>query len=386
MRVLVTGANGFIGKNLTVKLREQGVDVVPISRQSPLSLLKSELAQVEFVFHLAGVNRPKDAAEFAETNWKFTDQICQLCREQGKKPTLIYTSSAQATNDSPYGKSKRQGELALEALHRETGTPVFVYRLPGVFGKWSRPHYNSVVATFCQNISEGKSLEVHDPNATVELVYIDDVIDSFMHILKAREEGFQFRQVEPRFSITVGALAEKIESFKSLETSLQVDRVGSGLDRALFATFLSFLRPEQFSYPLPVHTDARGAFSEIVKTQDSGQLSFFTAHPGITRGGHYHHTKNEKFVVVQGEARFRFRHITTGETSELNVSGTKPQVVRTIPGWAHDITNIGSSELIVILWANENFERARPDTISFGVEDGTKNKSHVDSGHTPGAY
>jgi UDP-2-acetamido-2,6-beta-L-arabino-hexul-4-ose reductase len=367
MRVLVTGANGFIGKNLIVFLREKGIESVPYTHEMTPRDLASALNDVDFVFHLAGVNRPKDTAEFAEGNTGLTGQLCDLIRASGRKVPVLYTSSIQAEADNPYGVSKLAAEEALLALEKDTGSPVYLYRLPNVFGKWSRPNYNSAVATFCHNIANELPVQINDPTALVRLVYIDDVIVDFLRLLADQPAGVVRPEVSPVYTIAVGKLADQIKLFKSSRESLVSEAVGTGLTRALYSTYLSFLRPEQFSYSVPVHADPRGRFVEMLKTKDSGQFSFFTAHPGVTRGGHYHHTKNEKFLVVRGKARFGFRHIVTGETYELFTDGEKPEVVETVPGWSHDITNIGDSEMIVMLWGNEIFDRQHPDTITHKV-------------------
>lgn len=367
MRILVTGANGFIGKNLSVHLRERGTEVVPFTREMPRAALGEALAGADFVFHLAGVNRPPDPAEFAEGNAELTEALCAAIRASGRPIPVAYASSTQAVADNPYGASKRAAEQALLALERDMRAPVYLYRLPNVFGKWSRPDYNSVVATFCHNIVNGLPIRINDASATVRLVYIDDVIGGFLRVLRERPAGVVWPEVAPAYELTVGELAERIRGFGDMRASLVTEPVGIGLDRALYATYLSFLRPGQFSYALAAHADARGRFVEMLKTRDSGQFSFFTAHPGVTRGGHYHHTKNEKFLVLQGRARFRFRHMVTGETHELFTNGETPEVVETAPGWTHDITNVGNEEMIVMLWANEIFDCDRPDTVASKV-------------------
>lgn len=367
MRVLVTGAHGFIGQNLAVHLRERGIEPVPFTREMPIARLAEAVDGADFVFHLAGVNRPKDVSEFAEGNAGLTGQLCDLVRATGCRIPVLYSSSIQAETDTPYGASKRAAEEALVALQRDTGSPVYLYRLPNVFGKWSRPDYNSAVATFCNNIAHDRPIRINDPSATVRLVYIDDVIDHFLGMMEERPDGVVRPDISPVYRITVGELADRIRAFREGRKSLITEPVGSGLIRALYATYLSFLRPEQFSYDLAVHADPRGRFVEMLKTRESGQVSFFTAHPGVTRGGHYHHTKNEKFLVLQGAARFGFRHVVTGERYELHVDGKTPEVVESVPGWSHDITNIGDDEMIVMLWANELFDRERPDTVACKV-------------------
>lgn len=367
MRVLVTGANGFIGKNLLVFLREKGVEVIPFLRDMHLSDLAVALEGVDFVFHLAGINRPKDVAEFVEGNTGLTQQLCDLIHATGRRIPVLYTSSIQAELDNPYGASKLAAEAALLALSRNTGSPVYLYRLPNVFGKWSRPNYNSAVATFCHNLANDLPIQINDSSALVRLVYIDDLVADFLRLLDERPMGAVRCEVAPVYTITVGALVNQIKLFKASRESMLTEAVGEGWVRALYSTYLSFLRPEQFSYCVPVHADSRGRFVEILKTKDSGQFSFFTAHSGVTRGGHYHHTKNEKFLVIQGKARFCFRHVISGETYELFTHADKPEVVESVPGWAHDITNVGENEMIVALWANEVFDSQHPDTIKYRV-------------------
>ncbi|MFZ2172304.1 MAG: NAD-dependent epimerase/dehydratase family protein [Methylococcaceae bacterium] len=367
MRVLITGANGFIGKNLIVHLREKGVESVPFTREMTQRNLATVLNDVDFVYHLAGVNRPKDTAEFAEGNTRLTEQLCGLIRVSGRQIPVLYTSSTQAEVNNPYGVSKRAAEDALVTLEKDTGSPVYLYRLPNVFGKWSRPNYNSAVATFCYNIANDLPIQINDPAALVRLVHVDDVVKDFLRLLDNRPAGVVRPEVFPVYTITVGALVDQIKLFKDSRESMVTEAVGTGLTRLLYSTYLSFLRPEQFSYSVPVHVDPRGRFVEMLKTKDSGQFSFFTAYPGVRRGGHYHHSKNEKFMVIQGKARFNFRHVETGETYELFTDGENPKIVETVPGWSHDITNIGENEMIVMLWANEIFDRKHPDTISYTV-------------------
>ncbi|MBS3937564.1 MAG: NAD-dependent epimerase/dehydratase family protein [Peptococcaceae bacterium] len=371
-RVLVTGAQGFIGKNLVVRLGElPGVAVSTFVRGDPPVALPALVAQADAVVHLAGENRPLDEGAFAAVNTGLTVALCEAIahkvRTTGVRVPLLLASSAQAERDNPYGRSKRAAEQAVAALADATGNPCTVFRLPGVFGKWCRPNYNSVVATFCHNLARGLPIQVNDPSASVRLVYVDDVVAAFMAALEAPAAGLSQGVVQPEYGVTLGDLAAQIRAFNDCRTSLQTERVGTGLVRALYATYVSYLPPEKFAYEVPQHADPRGVFVEVLKTADSGQFSYFTAHPGITRGGHYHHTKTEKFLVIKGEALFKFRHLVTGELVELHTRGDKPQVVDTIPGWAHDITNVGQDEMIVMLWANENFDRLKPDTVASKV-------------------
>lgn len=367
MKVLVTGSDGFIGENLRVALCEHGHEVLPLTRASSAADLATAAGAADAVVHLAGVNRPQDPAEFAAGNADFTARLCDALLATGRPVPVAFASSIQAERDNPYGASKRAAEGHLQRYARQSGAPVALYRLANVFGKWSRPNYNSAVATFCHNIARGLPIKVNDPAAEVHLVYIDDVVAEFLRFLDAPGNGVRLAEAGPVYSTTVGDLARQIEAFNGVRDSLVTERVGMGLVRALYATYVSFLPPESFSYPVTKHADARGMFVEMLKTPDCGQFSFFTAHPGITRGGHYHHTKTEKFLVIKGEARYRFRHLITGETFKVDSSGDDPLVVETIPGWAHDITNTGNDELVVMLWANEIFDRDRPDTVASKV-------------------
>ena len=368
MRVLITGSKGFIGKNLMVRLGElAGFEAIGFGREDSLDDLAERVGRADAVVHLAGVNRPKDVKEFAEDNADLTARLCDLIAATGRKIPLIISSSIQADLANPYGESKRGAEVAGEALAESSGNPVTIYRLPGVFGKWCRPNYNSVVATFCHNIANDLPIQISDPTFALNLVYVDDVVGEFIRALDAMPAGLSRGEVGRVHGVTLGELAAQIEAFRNCRESLVSERVGAGLVRALYATYVSYLPPARFAYDLPKYGDERGVFVEMLKTRDSGQFSYFTAHPGITRGGHYHHTKTEKFLVIKGSARFGFRHVVTNERYEVFTSGDTPQVVETVPGWTHDITNVGDDEMVVMLWANEIFDRARPDTIAAKV-------------------
>lgn len=371
MKVLITGANGFVGKNLQLHLAERKDVQVCFTRGDDVAQLPAMLQGVDFVFHLAGVNRPQDPQEFVSGNVDLTQALCQavgaVAETSGKKVPIVYTSSTQAGRDNPYGQSKRGAEDALLALARSHQVPVHVFRLPNVFGKWCKPNYNSAVATFCHNIARGLPIQVNDPAAPVTLVYVDDVIERFVQLMDGADAAVDvdgFASVAPQYTTTVGELARQIQAFKDSRDSLMTERVGTGLVRALYATYVSYLPVESFTYTVPQYSDPRGVFAEMLKTPDCGQFSYFTAHPGITRGGHYHHSKTEKFLVIKGQARFKFRHMQTGQAHELLTSGEKPEIVETVPGWTHDITNTGTEEMVVMLWANEVFDRDRPDTFA----------------------
>ena len=368
MRIVITGADGFIGKNLQLRLAELGhADVMGITRATPPQAVQQALAAASFVFHLAGVNRPLDPAEFATGNAGLTQAVCEALAAAKSRVPMLLASSTQALQDNPYGRSKLAAEVAVRGYGAATGAPVHVIRLPNVFGKWCKPNYNSAVATFCHNIARDLPIQVNDPATPVTLVYVDDVIERFVQLMDGADAAVGpdgFATVAPQYTTTVGELAQQIQAFKDSRSSLMTERVGTGLVRALYATYVSYLPVESFTYTVPQYADPRGMFAEMLKTPDCGQFSFFTAHPGITRGGHYHHSKTEKFLVIKGQARFKFRHMQTGQGHELLTTGDKSEIVETVPGWTHDITNIGADEMIVMLWANEVFDRARPDTFA----------------------
>jgi len=365
MRVLITGANGFVGQNLIAHLNERlDVDVLRFTREDSLADLPSLVAQVDCVFHLAGVNRPQDPQEFVTGNADLTKVLCDAVRASGRQVPVMYTSSIHAELDNPYGQSKKGAEQALLELFETYGSPVHIFRLPNVFGKWARPNYNSAVATFCHNVARDLPIQINDPKAVIRLVYIDDVVRRLIAVMDGSVADAPFVSVEPEYQVSVGELAEQLYAFRDSRQTMVTERVGTGLVRALYSTYLSYLPPDRFTYEVPKHGDPRGVFVEMLKTRDSGQFSYFTAHPGITRGGHYHHSKTEKFLVIKGHACFRFRHIVTGEFYELHTSGEQPKIVETVPGWTHDITNVGDDEMIVMLWANEIFDRENPDTYA----------------------
>lgn len=373
MKVLITGANGFVGKNLQLHLAERpDVQVVCFTRSDDLAKLSVMIQGVDFVFHLAGVNRPQDPAEFVSGNADLARVICDLvgtvAETTGKKVPVVYTSSTHAAYENAYGISKRSAEDALFELERSHDVPVHVFRLPNLFGKWCKPNYNSVVATFCHNIARSLPIQVNDPESPVTLVYVDDLVERFVQLMdgaNAAMDATGFATIAPQYTTTLGQLAHHILSFKDSRTTLMTERVGTGLMRALYATYVSYLPVESFTYTVPQHADPRGVFVEMLKTPDCGQFSYFTVRPGVTRGGHYHHSKTEKFMVIKGQARFRFRHVQSGQIYELIATGDKSQIVETVPGWAHDITNTGSEEMVVMLWANEVYDCGRPDTFDY---------------------
>ena len=365
MKVLITGAQGFVGKNVIAHFKERkSNEVITFTRDNSAAELPALLESIDWVFHLAGINRPKNQEEFQSGNVNLTEQLCQAIANSGRKIPVIYTSSIQAEQDNIYGQSKLGAEQALLDLSQQHNNPVYIFRLPNVFGKWARPNYNSAVATFCYNILNDLPITINNADAVIRLVYIDDVVKSFLELLDGKASNDIFQTVEPEYQITVGELVTQITAFKDSRQNLISEQVGTGLIRALYSTYVSYFRPDQFSYSVPKYGDPRGTFVEMLKTKDAGQFSYFTAHPGVTRGGHYHHSKTEKFLVIKGKALFKFKHIDTNEYYEKVTQGDAPEIVETVTGWTHDITNIGDDEMIVMLWANEIFDRENPDTFA----------------------
>lgn len=369
MQILVTGAAGFIGKNLQLRLQEMGHEVLPYLRGDTDESLHTQLCIADVVIHLAGENRPVDVHGFITGNIDLTSRLCKMIKKLGRPLPVVFASSAQAMLDNPYGQSKLVAEDLIAECAATIGCRARIYRFPGVFGKWCKPNYNSVVATFCYNIARDLPILNSDPTYSLRLVYVDDVVTELIDAAFHGPPGFSEGRVQPEYVITLGELAERITSFRDSRKNLITDRTGTGLIRALYATYVSYLPPESFTYDLPLHGDARGVFVEMLKTPDCGQFSYFTTRPGVTRGGHYHHSKIEKFLVIRGQARFGFRNVLTGEVFHLEVSGECPRVVETVPGWTHDITNTGQEEALVVLWANEVFDRDRPDTIASKVKE-----------------
>lgn len=327
MTIVVTGAGGFIGQNLLLHLAERGHSVVGIGSDAPETELVAALEEAELVFHLAGVNRPPSEAEFVSGNVDFTRTLCRALAAAGRATPVIFSSSIQAIQESAYGRSKRAAEDLLLG-QAAAGSPVRIFRLANVFGKWARPNYNSAVATFSHNTARGLDITVNDPEAPLNLVYIDDVCAAFLALMEQPFSGGGFADVEPVYRTTVGAVADTIRGFPRGRETITIDRVGGGLTRALYSTYLSYLEPAAFAYDVPRHVDGRGVFIEMLKTPDCGQFSYFTAGPGVTRGQHYHHTKTEKFLVLTGRARFGFRHMVSGETFHLETEGGRAVLSR----------------------------------------------------------
>lgn len=364
MKIGITGSNGFIGRNLLENLqRQDDHEIITFTRSNSLSDLEQLIESSDFIFHLAGINRPENTEEFYEGNQGLTQSIVDLLFKMGKSTPILISSSTQIERNNDYGKSKLGSELALENYSKNSSAPVYIYRLPNVFGKWSRPNYNTVIATWCHNISRNIPLEVNDESHQLGLVYIDDVIEHLVrHLNDNSSAGVFYPEVFPVYRKSLGDIRDLLVEFKNSRENLIVPPVGNGFPRALYATYLSFLPTDQFAYELKGYSDERGTFYEFLKTQDSGQFSVSTSAPGVTRGNHYHNSKNEKFLVVKGEASIKLRQIHSNEIIEYKVSDKKIEVVEMIPGYTHDITNTGNDEMILLLWANEIFDRDKPDT------------------------
>jgi UDP-2-acetamido-2,6-beta-L-arabino-hexul-4-ose reductase len=368
MKVLVTGSKGFIGKNLLERLsRINDLEVITFTRADDLSDIEKIIDSIDFIFHLAGVNRPECPEDFYSGNQDLTQSIVELVNGSSKKIPILISSSIQVKCDNDYGKSKLGSELALEAYAKRSKSSVYIYRLPNVFGKWSQPNYNTVIATWCHNISRDITLKINNESVELDLVYIDDVVDHFVRHLDDSSSGLSYPEVYPIYKESLGRIRGLLTDFKESRTHLISPPVGRGFPRALYATYLSFLPIDKFSYELKGYSDERGTFYEFLKTEDSGQFSISTSAPGVTRGNHYHNTKNEKFLVVKGMASIKLRQIHGDEIIEYNVSDKKIEVVEMIPGYTHEITNTGGSEMILLLWANEIFDRKQPDTCFLEV-------------------
>lgn len=369
MNILITGAEGFVGKNLVAELNHSGEhELYLCTKETPLEQLERYTQTCDFVFHLAGVNRPKEESEFMSGNYGFTAQLLDSLKRHHNTAPIVLTSSTQAALDNPYGKSKKAGEDLLFAYQEETGAEVYIYRLPNLFGKWSQPNYNSVVATFCYNIANNLEIQINNPKVELTLAYIDDVLTEFKQALMntpTKENNFCI--VPVTHTISLGELADTIRSFKVSRANRTVPDLSIELTKKLYSTYLSYLTEDDFSYPLTMHEDARGSFTEFIRTPDRGQVSVNISKPGITKGQHWHHTKNEKFLVVSGSGVIRFRKIDSEQVIEYFVSGEKLEVVDIPVGYTHNIENLGEVDMVTIMWVNECFDPSKPDTYYLEV-------------------
>ena len=361
--IVVTGANGFIGKNLVVRLLALNqYNVITATRNDNEDTLQQKLRDADIVFHLAGVNRPEDPDEYEKVNLIYTDSILKILEKNKKPYRLIFTSSSQAALDNPYGKSKLAAEKKLIGL-TEYGD-VSIFRLDGVFGKWCKPNYNSVVATFCHNAAHSLPITIHNEEHEIKLIYIDDVVSAFLQYpAKPIKPGnFSYETIKSAYSITLIKLAALLQLFKESRNNLVLPDLGDDFTKRLYSTYLTYLPVNAFSYPLKINTDERGSLYELLKTERAGQIFISTTKPGITRGNHYHHLKTEKFIVIQGEGVIRLRKINGEDIIEYKVKGTEPTVVDIPPGYTHNITNTGNTDMLTLFWANEIFNSTQPDT------------------------
>jgi len=369
MKILVTGANGFIAKNLIAELHNQGFDnILEYDKDSSLESLDIFTQECQFVFHLAGINRPTNPEEFMRGNFGFTSILLDKLKNNNNKAPLVVSSSIQVDFDNLYGKSKKAADDVLLNYAQETNSRVYIYRLQNVFGKWCKPNYNSVVATFCHNIANELAIQINDPETLLNLVYIDDVISSFINLLKNDGNVNEyFQKISPVYKVKLGDLSELIYSFKSSRENLFVPDMGNEFIKKLYSTYLSYLPEDKFSYILQSNTDLRGSFTEFIRTLNHGQVSVNISKLGIVKGNHWHHTKNEKFLVVRGKAVIRFRKINSDKIIEYFVSDNKFEVVDIPVGYTHQIENQGENDLITIMWANEPFNIQSPDTYYLNV-------------------
>ncbi len=369
MRILVTGAKGFIGKNLVAELKNQGYkDIFEFDLETDPLLLDIFAQQAEFIFHLAGVNRPLDKSEFMKGNFGFTSLLLDKLVKYKNKAPIVLSSSIQAELNNPYGESKKAGEDLIFGYGKQHNVKVLVYRFTNVFGKWCKPNYNSVVATFCNNIANDLPITINDPTVVLNLVYIDDVVNELIGAivgLEHKEDGFCY--VPVTHTVTLGKIAELIQSFKVNRTDRFIPNLADEVTKKLYSTYLSYLPTDKFSYELKMNIDQRGSFSEFLKTPDRGQISINVAKPGIVKGNHWHNTKNEKFLVVSGNGIIRFRRVDSSEIIEYKVSGEKLEVVDIPVGYTHNIENIGINDLVTVMWANELLDINKPDTFFLEV-------------------
>jgi len=370
--ILITGANGFVGRNLALRLSSrEGFEVLQFNRSHSLADLSDLVAKADVIFHIAGVNRPEDQTEFQTGNVDLTKSLCEAVKSAGTKPHIVFSSSIQAARENPYGDSKRRAEDELKALAKSSDATVSIFRVKNIFGRWSRPNYNSVVSTFCHNIAHDEPIQVNDPEASLELVHVDDVIDAFFNEVETPTTDTTNQLVVdsmPSSKIKLGALADRIREFRAMQTSLKVPDLSNPFNFQLYSTYLSYLDPPNWEYGLHIRSDDRGSLAEFIKSETFGQIFVSRTHPGITRGNHYHHVKSEKFVVLEGEGLIRFRKFDSDEIIEYHVKGEDYRVVDIPPGYTHSITNVGDTVMVTLFWASEIFDPERMDTYFVPVD------------------
>lgn len=375
-KILITGAKGFVGKNLYYHLNENGyTNIFRTDIDTSEGELKNFVLNCDLIYNLAGVNRPKDQNEFIN-NSTYLDNIINILIENNKSTPIMLSSSIQSDLDNPYGRSKKEAENILIDYSEKQNAYCFIYKFPNIFGKWSKPNYNSAVATFCYNISRNLDIVINDKNAKLSLVYIDDVVNELLKIadnfvIKSNDKysiGKYYYNVDCVYNTTVGYIADKIYSFRNSRTDYFIPNMEpESLDKKLYSTYLSFLDVNNFKYQLDMHNDDRGSFTEILKTINFGQFSVNIIKPGITKGNHYHHSKNEKFLVVSGKVLIRFRKIDSDDIIDYEVSDEKLEVVDIPPGYTHNIKNIGDTDAAVFMWANEMLDKNKQDTYCLNV-------------------
>lgn len=362
MKILVTGANGFIGKNLCLNLQQQNYEVLKYDLNNTLDELQQMIEECDFIMHLAGINRPLTPQEFYDGNANFTVKLIEMIEKTDHPKPILFSSSIQATRDNDYGKSKKQGEDYIFSYGQRNQVDVYVFRLANAFGKWCRPNYNSVVATFCHNIANHLEITINDPSVVIPFVYIDDICDCFIHCIGEKSTNTYY-YASPVYERTIGELADLLKGFNKSRTTLEIANMEDGFAKKLYSTYLSYLPEKEFSYPLKMNIDQRGSFTEMLHTDNQGQVSVNISKPGIVKGNHWHHTKNEKFLVVSGKAKISFRKVGTDQVIDYYVSGEKLEVVDIPCGYTHNIENIGDTDLVTIMWANEVFDPNHPDTF-----------------------
>ncbi|MFC5531537.1 NAD-dependent epimerase/dehydratase family protein [Cohnella yongneupensis] len=368
--ILITGAEGFIGRNLIATLeRLEQFEMLRIGSASTREQLEQYARQADFVFHLAGVNRSADEGDFEKGNVDLTERLLQALRRANKQTPVVFSSSTQAGNRTPYGQSKQRAEEALFTYSEQSGADVFVFRLPNVFGKWCKPNYNSVIATWCHNTARGIPIRIDNPETELTLTYVDDVIRSFVEVVQGKEQAkeYGFCEVSPVYRVKLGAVADKLTAFRDSRETLESFRTDDLFSRYLYSTYLSYMPNDGFAYELQMKHDHRGWLAEFIKSQQFGQIFISRTKPGITRGNHWHHTKVEKFLVIEGDATIKFRHIDSDNQLEYRVSGQELKVLDIPPGYTHSITNTGDGDVITLFWANEIFNAERPDTYFLEV-------------------
>ncbi len=362
--VLVTGSNGFIARNLIQRLKElNGYNIIEFSRHNTLDELLRAIEGTHIIYHLAGVNRPEQIEDFEKDNVVLTQAIIDCIKKLDRNIPIVFSSSRQASSDNPYGRSKKRAEEILIDFAKSTGNELYIFRLPNIFGKWSRPNYNSVVATFCYNISHNLNIEISDESKEINLAYIDEVNEAFIDILKGSVNNSNYYcDLKRSYKVTLGELARKIYTIKDINETAIVPDLSDDLTRFIYATFLSYAQKEDLKYETEMKTDNRGWLVELIKSKEMGQIFISKSYKGVVRGNHYHHTKVEKFCVICGKALIKLRNINTDEVLEYFVSGDKIEIIDIAPGYTHSIENLSEGEMLLLIWANEIFNSDRPDT------------------------